>query len=88
MEDAFGPQGEFTLYETHLSVVVTLHTHQKPEMLCSLARRAGIACQRASGYGDAFPRLILGFSGISQEDIVPGIQALREIWAPFLTSAT
>ena len=78
LEKHFGDKADFTLYETHLAVVMTLKQSADSASLCSLARDAGINCHPSPGYPEHGSQITLGFSGIQQEEIAPGVQALEK----------
>ena len=85
LEEVFGNRADYTLYETHLAVVMTLKKQADPAHLCDLARDAGIRCHPSPGYFEACSQITLGFSGIREEEILPGIIALGIAWEAALS---
>lgn len=85
LKSILGEKAEYTLYETHLAVVLTLHQPADPEHLCALARETGIDCHPSPGYFEHLPQITLGFSGIREEEILPGIKALGNAWKTALS---
>ena len=84
LEEVFGSRADYTLYETHLAVVMTLKQTVDSVSLCTLAREAGILCRPSPGYFETCSQITLGFSGIREEEILPGIHALGKAFSDAL----
>ena len=78
LEEVFGARADYTLYETHLAVVMTLKQPTDAAALCRRAQAFGVRCHPSPGYFENGSQITLGFSGIREEEILPGIHRLGD----------
>lgn len=72
-----------------LHIQITVNTNQSTETLIKSAAEEGIIVYDFKNMWmtirtDPFPRLYLGFAGVSEKDMEKGIELLKKAWLPYL----
>lgn len=91
IQEKLGHYVEITGQNAGLHIQLTVKTHQSVEILIETAATEGVKVYdfknmwMSKKTGD-FPRLFLGFGGVSEKDMEIGISLLKKAWSPFFLS--
>ncbi|MCI1965427.1 MAG: PLP-dependent aminotransferase family protein [Oscillospiraceae bacterium] len=80
LKQAFGTTVSILLQETPLSMILTVQSDMKVEMLCDLALRRGVRV----GTTQNGKKILLGFAGIPSDQIEEAVQCLYAAWKDVL----
>lgn len=80
VSSVFGKGASAVLYETSISVSITLNLPVSEESALRSASEHGIVVERISRSENGKTKVSLSFAGIAFEKIRPGIEKLKEVW--------
>ncbi|MBO0962147.1 PLP-dependent aminotransferase family protein [Neobacillus sp. MM2021_6] len=92
IQKTFHNQVKITGQNAGLHIQITVNTNQSTETLIKSAAEEGIMVYDFKNMWmtlrtDPFPRLYLGFAGVSEKDMEKGIELLKKAWSPFFLNS-